>query len=247
MPGLEGKIAMVTGAGSGIGAAITRKLVRKGARVIAVDISGAETELAREIGAPVMPRNMDIADETSVRELEDWVRREYGRLDILANNAGINGTIESAHDYPTDAFDRIIEVNVRGHFLMLRAGLRLMIESGGGSIVNTASIGGLRATPNMIGYTASKGASVMMTRTAALEYADRNIRVNAVAPGAVDTPLLLSDNDDSVLQMLKGQIPQERLGRAGEIANVVAFLADDEEASHVTGQVWVVDGGRSAG
>lgn len=240
------KVALVTGAGSGIGEAIARRLAADGATLIVADISGQQETLAASLGEKVIPQHLDVSDEASVHATEAWIEEEFGGLDILANNAGIGGAQALTHEHPIDAFDKVIAVNVRGLFLVLQAGLRLMLASGGGAIVNTASIGGFRATPYSVAYISSKGAAVMMTRTAALEYATQGIRVNAVAPGVTQTAII-DGSDPSVLDMLKSQIPQGRLGKPEEIANVVAFLADDNEASHVTGQIWVIDGGRSAG
>ncbi|SNQ49846.1 Uncharacterized oxidoreductase YxbG [Frankia canadensis] len=242
----DGKTALVTGAGSGIGRAIAARLAADGARVILTDVSGAQDAAAREIGGLALARRLDVADQANVADLERWIGSEFGGLDILANNAGIGGPNLPIHEYPVDAFDRVVAVNIRGAYLVLQAGLRLMLASGGGAVVNTASIGGFRATATASAYITSKGAMVMMTRVAALEYAQRNIRVNAVAPGTTRTAILDEATPD-LMRMLEGRIPQGRLGTPEEIANVAAFLADDSQASHVTGQIWVVDGGRSAG
>lgn len=246
MARFDGKIALVTGGASGIGAAITRKLHAEGAMVIVADISGKQDESAAELGDRAVARRLDVSDESEVRSTQEWIIATFGGLDILANNAGIGGSTAHTHEYPVDVFDKVINVNLRGQFLVLQAGLRLMLASGGGAVVNTASIGGFRATPQSVAYIASKGGIVMLTRTAALEYATQDIRVNAVGPGVIHTPIL-DNSEPATLEMLKSQVPQGRLGTPEEIANVVAFLADDEQASHVNGQVWVVDGGRSAG
>jgi NAD(P)-dependent dehydrogenase (short-subunit alcohol dehydrogenase family) len=241
-----GKVALVTGAASGIGEAIARRLHADGATVIIADVSEARGEIAESLGERAIARRLNVADEADVRATEEWIMAEYGKLNILANNAGIGGAQALTHEYPVGEFDKVMAVNVRGQFLVLQAGLRLMLANGGGAIVNTASVGGFRATPTSIAYIASKGADVMLTRTAALEYAQKGIRVNAVGPGTIATPIL-SNSPQSFVEMLESQVPQGRLGRAEEVANVVAFLADDDQASHVTGQVWLVDGGRSAG
>jgi NAD(P)-dependent dehydrogenase (short-subunit alcohol dehydrogenase family) len=145
-----------------------------------------------------------------------------------------------------DQFDKVIGVNLRGAYTVLQAGLRLMLESGGGAIVNTASLGAFRATPRASAYMATKGALLMMTRVAALEYAQQNIRVNAVAPGTIRTAIL-DDVSPEMMAMLEARIPCGRVGTAAEVANLVAFLADDDEAAYITGVIWQVDGGRTAG
>ncbi|MGP7961244.1 SDR family NAD(P)-dependent oxidoreductase [Sanguibacter sp. A247] len=242
---LEGRTALVTGGGQGIGAAIARKLASEGARVIVADLSGKESQVAAEIGGGAVGYSLDVDDDDAIDALETYLRDEIGGIDILANNVGINGPAVRSHEYPIEDFDRVIRINVRQAFRVQQVALRLMLAKGGGSIVNTASIGGLFATPTAAAYITSKGAIVMMTKTAALEYAGDNIRVNAIGPGVTRTPWL-DKLDPELLEGLAAQVPQGRVGEPEEMANVAAFLASDE-ASHVTGQVWVIDGGRSAG
>lgn len=241
---LDGKIALVTGGGSGLGESIARKFAAEGATVVVADLSGRQEEVAESIGERAVARELDVADAASVAATEEWLRETYGRLDVLANNAGINGPAMLTHEYPLEEFDRVLGVNLRGAFMVQQAGLRLMLDQGG-AIVNTASIGGLYATPTASAYITSKGGVVMMTKTAALEYATKGIRVNAVAPGIIRTPWI-DRLDAELVDQLAAQVPQGRIGESDEAANVAAFLASDE-ASHVTGQVWLVDGGRSAG
>lgn len=241
---LDGKIALVTGGGSGLGESIARKFAAEGATVVVADLSGRQEEVAESIGERAVARELDVADAASVAVTEQWLRETYGRLDVLANNAGINGPAMLTHEYPLEEFDRVLGVNLRGAFMVQQAGLRLMLDQGG-AIVNTASIGGLYATPTASAYITSKGGVVMMTKTAALEYATKGIRVNAVAPGIIRTPWI-DRLDAELVDQLAAQVPQGRIGESDEAANVAAFLASDE-ASHVTGQVWLVDSGRSAG
>lgn len=242
---LAGKTALVTGAGSGIGKAIATKFVAEGAKVIVADFSGAQDEVAAKLGENAIPYQLDVNDDAALDALETYLREEHQGIDILANNVGVNGPAKRSHEYPLEDFDRVIRINVRQSFRVQQIGLRLMLERGGGSIVNTASIGGLLATPEAAAYITSKGAVVMMTKTAALEYARDNIRVNGIGPGITRTPWI-DKLDADLVTFLENQIPMGRIGTPEEMANVAAFLASDE-ASHVSGQIWVIDGARSAG
>lgn len=240
---LDGKIAVVTGAGSGIGEAIATKFAAEGATVVVADLSGNQDAVAERIGAS--PYQLDVGDDAALDAFETHLMDTYGGIDVLANNVGVNGPALPSHEYPLDDFDRVLRLNVRQAFRMMQIGLRLMLAKGGGAIVNTSSIGSELATPNAVAYITSKGAVTMMTKTAAIEYAGQGIRVNAIGPGVTRTPWLDSLGDE-LNEFLAGQVPQGRVGEAPEMANVAAFLASDE-ASHVTGQLWVIDGGRTAG
>ncbi|MGC5615803.1 SDR family NAD(P)-dependent oxidoreductase [Georgenia sp. Z1491] len=242
---LEGRTALVTGAGSGIGEAIATKFVAEGATVVLADVSGRQDEVAARLGELALPYQLDVDDDDAIDALETYLREDHGGIDVLANNVGVNGPALLTHEYPMADFDRVMRINVRQFFRVLQVGLRLMVERGGGSIVNTASIGGVLATPSAAAYITSKGAVVMMTKTAALEYAQQNIRVNAIGPGVTRTPWL-DGLGDELNATLAAQVPQGRVGEASEMANVAAFLAS-EEASHVSGQLWVIDGARTAG
>jgi NAD(P)-dependent dehydrogenase (short-subunit alcohol dehydrogenase family) len=243
---LQGKIAVVTGAGSGIGRAITLRFAAEGARVVAADVSGNQEKVAAEAQGDVEPFTCDVSDETAVRALMAHCRERHGRLEVLANNAGIAGDRARIHEMEMEAFDRVMAVNVRGSYMVLKHALPLLLEApNGASVVNTASIGGFRATPGSSPYITSKGAQVMMTRVAALEYVKDGIRVNAVCPGTTETAILDGSTPD-MLRMLSDRIPLGRLGTAEEVANLALFLASDE-ASYITGQCYVIDGGRSAG
>ena len=247
MSRLPHKIAIVTCAGSGIGRAIALRFAAEGARVIAVArrLETLQT-VAAEARGEVVPFACDISQPDQVAALGEFCRKRHGRLDVLANNAGIGGdSNKRLHELSIESFDRVMNVNVRGAFLVLRQAVALMLESGGGAIVNMASIGSFRATAGSGAYITSKGALLMMTRTAALEYVKDNIRVNAVCPGVIRTAIL--DNaPPELIETLQARVPQGRMGTPDEVASVALFLASDE-ASHVTGASYYVDGGRGAG
>lgn len=242
---LAGKSAIVTGAGSGIGRAIALRFASEGARVLAADITDAVEETAAQSDA-ISAIHCDVSDQAQVQRLEDEARIRFGGLDVLANNAGIGGLSGvPLHEYSIEAFDRVHAVNVRGAFMVLQAGLRLMLESGGGAVVNTASTAGFRATPGSSGYVIAKGGVVMMTRQAGYEYANQGIRVNAIAPGTIRTSIL-DDVSDDMIERLQSRSPENRLGRPEEVASLALFLAS-EESTHVIGQCYLIDGGRTAG
>jgi NAD(P)-dependent dehydrogenase (short-subunit alcohol dehydrogenase family) len=239
---LEGKVAVVTGAGSGIGRAITTRAVAEGAQVLAADISGAEEQVAKELGANVVPQRTDLTKPEQVAAMVAACRERFGRLDVLFNNAGIGHNSHRVHEYPLEMWDDVMNVNARGAFLVLKHCLALMLEHGRGAVVNTVSTGGFRATPGSSAYNMSKGAMVMLTRVAALEYVKDNIRVNAICPGPSETPML-AGGPEELLEGLKSQIPMGRFGRPAEIASLAIFLASDQ-ASYITGQCCIIDGGQ---
>jgi NAD(P)-dependent dehydrogenase (short-subunit alcohol dehydrogenase family) len=242
---IENKIALITGAGSGIGRAIAERFVAEGAHVIAADINGSEDKLAAELPGKITPCRCDVSSPEQVEAMFTFVEKTFPRLDILCNNAGIGAAGVRVHEMDLATWDRIMAVNVRGFFLVLKHGTRLMLEQGGGAIVNTASLGGFIATPGSSAYITSKGAQVMLTRTAALEYAKDNIRINALCPGIVETAMVKTMAAD-LRAFLDSQIPQGRPCKPEEVASLALFLASDE-ASHITGQCYIIDGGRSAG
>lgn len=228
---LAGKIAIVTGGMSGIGAAIAARFAQEGAIVVPADIAaGAEFRL-------------DVADEASCAALVARVVAEHGRLDCLVNSAGI-GSDTPFLETSADLFDRIIAVNLRGTFLIGQACARAMGQ--GGTIVNIASISGMRGNPGRAAYGASKGGVITLSQVMATELAPRGIRVNVISPGPIDTPLVRamqgSVNQDGWLRAL----PMARYGTTGEVAAAAVFLCS-EEASFTTGHVLAVDGGFLAG
>jgi 3-oxoacyl-[acyl-carrier protein] reductase len=237
---MEGKVAIVTGASRGIGAAIARELAARGARVIAGYRTGAEEAelLCNEIGAVAV--ESDVATKEGVLAL---VAAAGERIDVLVNNAGTNrdGLLLRMGD---DDWDSVLRTNLDGTFRMCRAVSELMLRQRSGSIVNVTSVSGIRGNPGQANYAASKAAIAAMTRTLAKELAKRSIRVNCVAPGFIDTDMV-KRMDPRVVDEVVKRIPMQRLGLPEEVAKVVAFLASDD-ARYVTGQEWVIDGGLTA-
>ncbi len=240
----EGKVAIVTGAGSGIGHEIARRFLDGGAAVVAGDLD------PRPVPDGALGVRVDVADEAQVQALVDTCVGEHGRIDILCNNAGVGG-VTDVLGCTIGEWDRLFAVNVRGVFLGIRASLPHMLDAGSGVIVNTASVAASVGLPDRAAYCASKGAVVALTRQVAVQYASRGIRCNCVSPGTVDSPWvrrLLDGADDpgATRDALVARQPLGRLGTPGEVADLVAYLASDQ-ASFVTGADWLIDGGIAAG
>jgi NAD(P)-dependent dehydrogenase (short-subunit alcohol dehydrogenase family) len=247
--GFDGRAMLITGAASGIGRATAEALAREGARIVASDIDAdagaAAAGALREAGADVRFVACDVADEEAVGALVRAALDAFGRLDGAANCAGVGGGHALTHDYPVDVWDRIVGINLRGTWLGMRAEIPALLAHGdGGAIVNVASTLGLRGAPNASPYSASKHGVIGLTRTAAIEYAQRGIRVNAVCPGAIDTPMM----DETFARFpgfreaLTGFVPMGRMGSAGEVAAAIVWLLSDA-ASFVTGETLTVEGG----
>jgi NAD(P)-dependent dehydrogenase (short-subunit alcohol dehydrogenase family) len=240
MPGrLEGKVCVITGAASGIGAETARLFTEEGARVVGVDLAeDAEGELALQA---------DVSDEDSVREMYEKAAKEMGRIDVLFNNAGINPTDDkSVLDTELDSWQRVQDVNTKSVFLCCKHGIPHLLEAGGGSVINTASfVAVMGAAVSQISYTASKGAVLAMSREMGVEFADRNVRVNALCPGPVNTPLLqelfAKDPEKAARRLI--HLPMG-FGEARDIANGALFLASDD-SRYVTASTFLVDGGLS--
>jgi 2-keto-3-deoxy-L-fuconate dehydrogenase len=238
----EGKTAFVTGAGSGIGEAVARALHRDGARVTLADISLERVQsLAGELGEDrAVAQALDVREEGQVRQAIP------GDLDVLINIAGI-GSTTTAPETSLEVWEDVFAVNARGTFLTCKHAIPSMVERGGGSIVNMASVAGLVGLRNRAAYCASKGAVIAFTRALAVDHVAAGVRVNAVCPGTVDSPWvqrLVADAGES-LDALRARQPMGRLGRPGEIAEAVLYLASDA-AAFVTGTVLTIDGGLTA-
>jgi NAD(P)-dependent dehydrogenase (short-subunit alcohol dehydrogenase family) len=239
--GIAGKRALVTGGTSGIGLACVQALLDEGADVVAVTDSAAQLE-AMPAADRLTVLRCDLADRADIASLAAQLDADGG-IDILVNNAGI-WSQSTPGELPLETWDRTLAVNVTAPFLLARALAPGMRDRGGGAIVNTASTNGLVAEPGLAHYNMSKGALVMLTRSLALDFAAWRIRVNAVAPGTIRTPLIAHLIDDPNVSLF-GAIPWGRVGTPEEIADAIVFLASDH-ASYITGEILVVDGGQLA-
>jgi NAD(P)-dependent dehydrogenase (short-subunit alcohol dehydrogenase family) len=241
--GLRGRVCIVTGGAQGIGEACVRRFAREGALPVVADVDEARGRtLAQETGATFV--RCDVGDKAQVDALVRETLALHGRIDVLVNNAGIFRAADFLEVTEED-FDAVLRVNLKGAFLMGQAAARAMADAGGGSIVNMSSVNGVLAIPNIARYNVSKGGINQLTRVMALALADRNIRVNAVAPGTIATELAAKavlTSEDAQRKIL-GRTPMKRLGEPAEVADVVAWLASDA-ASYVTGEIVTVDGGR---
>ena len=237
-----GKVAVVTGGLSGIGQAVAERLAAEGAAVIAADIAA---DPAAPGTGPIRSARLDVTDPSSAAALMQQIARTHGRLDVLVNSAGIGRNIPFL-DTPLEVFDQIIAVNLRGTFIIGQAAARLMAQGGGGAIVNLGSISGLRGNAGRTAYGASKGGVVTLSQVMAVDLAGVGVRVNVVAPGPIETPLIATMASGAGREAWLGRIPQRRFGQPGDVAAAVAYLCS-EEAGFITGQVLAVDGGFMGG
>ena len=245
MKQLEGKVAIITGAGSGIGKAAAQLFADAGAKVVISDVSeknGNEAvEEIRKAGGDALFIKADSAKPEDNESLVKQTVQHYGTLDIAVNNAGIGGPLGATGEYPIDGWRKVIDINLSGVFYGLRYQIPAMLEKGG-SIVNIASILGQAGTKFSPAYVAAKHGVVGLTKAAALEYADKNIRINSIGPGYIKTPLVMNSLDEAALKALVGLHPIGRLGEPQEIAELILWLASSK-SSFVTGAYYPIDGG----
>ncbi len=242
---LGDKVAIVTGAASGLGKATALTMAREGAAVMLADIDGEALEAATAevtaLGASCEYVVVDVISEDAVRDMVDQTVTRFGRLDVAYNSAGIEGTAAPMHQQDMADAERTIDVLFKGTYRCMKYEISAMLESGGGSIVNASSTWGLNAYPNRSSYISSKHAVCGLTKTAALELAQQNVRVNAVAPGPIMTPMLRRDWQGDIEKAANG-VPMGRVGRPEEVAEAVVWLCSDR-ASFITGHILPIDGG----
>jgi NAD(P)-dependent dehydrogenase (short-subunit alcohol dehydrogenase family) len=247
---LDGKVAVITGAGSGMGRAAAVLFAQEGARVICADRSGQEEETASDIGAAAVPAHVDVSSVSDVERMIATAEERFGQLDVLFNNAGFGGRMGPLHEQTLETWEVVLDTNLKGVFLGMKYGVPAMLRSGGGSIVSTASAAGLVGWKGHSVYGAAKAGVIQLTKAAALDYADQNIRVNAICPGMFWTGLVKGARDTGTVgqEPPSGSyappvnVPMNRWGLASEIAAAALFLASDE-SSFITGVALPVDGG----
>jgi NAD(P)-dependent dehydrogenase (short-subunit alcohol dehydrogenase family) len=248
----KGKVALVTGAAAGIGRATAERLAEEGAGLLLADLPGTGLEQAAEAlrasGANALAAPADVSREADFEALVARAEAELGGLDLLVNNAGIEGAVAPIESYPLDVFDRVLAVNVRGVFLGMRFAGPALQRRGGGAIVNLASVAGVTGDPTIPAYIASKHAVIGLTRSGALAFGP-TVRVNAVCPSPVETRMMRSlekglggENPELVHKMLEERIPAGRYAEPSEIAALIAFLGSDE-ARFINGSIYTIDGG----
>ncbi len=237
------KVAVVTGGASGIGLATTKKLLSEGANVVILDLKMDE-EIINSLGENVLYLKCDVSNEENVKNCIEEIIKKFDHIDYLVANAGIGGSASKPHEVSMDEWNKVISVNQTGIFLLNKYVINEMLKNGKGAVVNTSSMYGLVGSTTSFAYSASKGAINQMTRSLALTYARENIRVNAIAPGYVDTPIL-SMVPDNIKEAMGTELPIGRLGKDTEIANLICYLLSDD-ASFITGAIIPIDGGFTA-
>jgi NAD(P)-dependent dehydrogenase (short-subunit alcohol dehydrogenase family) len=242
---LDGKIAVITGAGSGMAKAATEVFVREGAKVLAADISGQQEQTAKELGAAVVPFHVDVSKEADVEAMFAAAVDAFGRVDAVLNVAGI-GTAAALADLELADYDRTLAVDLKGVMLGTKHGIRTMLPTGGGAIVNWSSIGGMNGSrmPTSA-YSMAKAGVIALTKAACIEYGEQGIRANAICPGFIETPMSGGKGAAERFPALVGGSALKRGGQPEEVAELASFLASDR-ASYITGAIIPIDGGVTA-
>ncbi len=242
---LDGKVAVITGAGSGMARAATGVFVREGARVLAADISGREDETAAALGDAVVPFRVDVVDEVQVEAMFAAATEAFGQVDAVLNVAGIGGA-QPVVDVTLDDYERIMAVDLRGVMLGTKHGIKTMVATGGGVILNWSSIGGMNGSrlPTSV-YSAAKAGVIAFTKAAAIEYGEQGIRANAICPGFIETEMSGGKGAAARFPALVAGSALKRAGQPEEVAELASFLASDR-AAYITGAIIPIDGGTTA-
>lgn len=242
---LKDKVAVITGAGSGMGRASARVFVREGAKVLAADVSGREEETAAQLGTEVRPFHCDVSREPDVEAMFAAAVHAFGRVDAVLNVAGVAPAGGLLGDATLEEYERILGINLKGVLLGTKHAVKAMVPTGGGSIVNWSSIGGLNASPGTSLYGISKAGVISLTKSAAIEYGAHGIRANVICPGFVETEMTGGPGSGARFPQLAERSGLRRAGEPGEVAELASFLASDR-SSYLTGAVVTVDGGTTA-